>query len=352
MPAHNEEDIISRTIESLFNQTYPFEFIMIIANNCTDNTINIVRKLIAKYGNSKLRLKVMEHNIGKKSGALNYGFSLLDPSIDYVFSMDADTIVDSQIVEAGVKILEDKPSVGGVCSAYKTFPLEGSHTFKEKLIWRLQNIEFALANAWRIENYKSARVLPGVSVLYRMKTLLQVKEAFGRVWDTTSLVEDYRLTLEIKDLGWEARSSSKMISNSDVPLTLKGKNGLNSQRQRWYSGTIDEIRKRGFKKNSRYEIFTIFILMFTLLSRVTLYSSYILLLIRQNSVNWVSVFLILPVLAIVTQLYRLIKYGDQLDKWQIIITVTLIFNELYAIYREILYAYSIWLSYRRPNRSW
>jgi hypothetical protein len=66
----------------------------------------------------------------------------------------------------------------------------------------------------------------------------------------------------------------------------------------------------------------------------------------------VPIFLALPALAIALQLHRLLKFGDQLDKWQIFFTATLVVNEAYAIYREMLYTYSIWLSYRRPNRSW
>lgn len=351
VPAYNEEQIIKRTIDSLMNQTYPFEYVLVIANNCTDKTVDIVHDLQKIY-EDKLRLEVMTENKFKKSGALNFGFSLLDNDIDYIFSMDADTIVDTKIIEEGVKQLEREKNVGGICSAYRTFPIDNNATKWQRFIWRMQNIEFALANAWRIENYKSARVLPGVSVIYRMKALKQVQKLKGDVWATDSLVEDYRLTLDIKDLSWEAKSSLKMISWSDVPLKIRGKGGLTDQRQRWYSGTIDELRLRKFKKHSRYELFTIFLLMFNLLARGFLYSAYTILLIRGVSINWITPFLLLPIVAAVTQLYRLIRYADRLDKWQVLFTLTLFLNEVYAFYREMLYAYSIFLSFRRPNRSW
>jgi cellulose synthase/poly-beta-1,6-N-acetylglucosamine synthase-like glycosyltransferase len=143
-----------------------------------------------------------------------------------------------------------------------------------------------------------------------------------------------------------------MISWSDVPLKLNGPGGLWRQRRRWYSGTIDVLRQRKFKKHSRYELFTISLLTVNLFMRWLLIASYIALVIIGKPIELIPIFLLLPIVAIVMQLYRLKKFGDQLDRWQYLFTITLVVNELYAAYREILYVYSIWLSYRRPKRSW
>lgn len=355
VPAHNEQEGIRDTIKSLMEQTYPFEYVLVIADNCTDDTISIVGELQKTYGYSRLRLLETTGNEHKKAGALNQGFRrmLLGEKIDYLFSLDADTILDPNIFERGVMELELEPATGGICSAYRALPLKETATRWKRFLWRIQNIEFGLANAWRVENYKSARVLPGVSVLYRMEALRDVyrSRGDGTVWATDSLVEDYRLTLDLKDLGWGAKSSMDMTSWSDVPLKLRGKGGLWDQRKRWYSGTVDEIRRRGLKKHSRYELFTIVLLILNAWMRLLLYGTYGLLLAVNGNVQWVWYFLIIPVVASATQLYRL-KYADQRDKWQILMTATLVVNEVYAFYRELIYTYSIWLSYRRPNREW
>lgn len=355
VPAHNEEATIEKTIESLMAQIHPFEFVLIIADNCTDGTVSIVEKLQERYGSDKLRLLQTEGNTHKKAGALNQGFAKVPRGIDFLFSMDADTILHPKIIEEGVRELKKDPQAGGICSAYRTLPPEvkGIKTRWEKFLWRLQNIEFGHANAWRIENLGSARVLPGVSVLYRMDALLDVLIAHkdGTVWATDSLVEDYRLTLELKDLGWKAKSSQDMISWSDVPTSLTGKGGLWNQRVRWYSGTVDEIRKRGLQKHSRYELISIILLRWSLLSRILLIGAYSAVLIFYHSIEVFGPFLLLPVFSAGIQLYRL-KYADQLDKWQILMTGTLLVNEAYAVLREIIYARSIWLSYTRPNRGW
>ena len=354
VPAHNEQDIIADTIESLMNQTMPLRYALVILDNCTDGTLKIVKKYQRKYGSDRLRVMSTLGNMHKKAGALNQGFQALKDQPKYIFGMDADTILHPGIIEAGVKQFEREPNTAGICSAYKTLPIKDSYNAWQRYLWRLQNIEFGLANAWRVENHKSARVLPGVSVIFRTKALRAVQKthADGTIWATDSLVEDYRLTLELKDLGWDVKSSLAMISWSDVPLKVLGKGGLFDQRQRWYSGTVDELRQRGLKKHSRYEVFTISLLAFNLIMQLLLYATYITLATTHGDIQWVSPFLILPAGAALFQFHRWLKYADQRDKWQGLMTLLLVPNEIYAIFREIVYTYSIWLSYRRPDRAW
>lgn len=354
VPAHNEEDIIEATLTSLMSQTYPFSYVLVIADNCTDGTISIVERMQQKYGTRKLRLLETVGNTHKKAGALNQGFeAVLKSRPDFIFGMDADTIIDFNMAEEAIKQFMLEPNTAGICSAYRTLPLKSDATRWERFLWRLQNIEFGLANAWRVENYKSARVLPGVSVMFRTKALREVYKLHkGTVWATDSLVEDYRLTLELKDMGWDTKSSLRMISWSDVPLRVRGKGGLFDQRQRWYSGTVDELRRRGLKKHSRYELFTIILLAINFLMRLLLITAYITLIVTNNNIQLIPLFLLFPVAAAAIQFHRWMKYTTQRDRWQGLMTLVLIPNETYAIFREFVYLYSIWLSYRRPNRAW
>jgi cellulose synthase/poly-beta-1,6-N-acetylglucosamine synthase-like glycosyltransferase len=362
VPALNEEWGIAKTVDTLMDQAeLDFMYVLVIANNCTDNTASIVESLQLKYGEDKLRLIVMENNKGLKAGALNEGFRyvLAQPEQPaFIFSMDGDTIVHEKILSEGVKKFAREHNTGGICSAYRTMPLkkleerDGKLSLWKKFLWMEQNIEFSLANAWRIELMKSARVLPGVSSLYRTVALRQVaalpKHEPGP-WVLGNRVEDYILTLELKDRGWDVKSYHDMISWSDVPLTLRS---LISQRLRWYSGTVDVLRQRGLRKHSRYELFTIILLMMNLFMRALLVAGYSALIVKGIPIQWVSPFLVLPVVASITQVHRLKKYGDQVTGWQYFFTATLIVVELYATYREVLYARAVWLSYFRPNRGW
>lgn len=55
--------------------------------------------------------------------------------------------------------------------------------------------------------------------------------------------------------------------------------------------------------------------------------------------QWVSYFLLLPLAAILVQFYRWVKYTDQRDKWQGLMTIFLLPNELYAVFRVNLSTY-------------
>src|ERR1035438_611307 len=83
VPACNEEESIEKSLRSLLSQTYRFEYILVIANNCKDNTVAVVKSLQAEFGKSYLRLEEMAVNKHKKSGALNYGYAMLEPDVDF-----------------------------------------------------------------------------------------------------------------------------------------------------------------------------------------------------------------------------------------------------------------------------
>ncbi len=75
IPAYNEENSIERTIRSLMNQTYKPKYVVVVANNCSDRTAEVVTGLQTEYDN--LLLDVMDNNPDKKSGALNRALEVL-----------------------------------------------------------------------------------------------------------------------------------------------------------------------------------------------------------------------------------------------------------------------------------
>ena len=114
--ARNESEIIGRTIKILQNMNYPkdkFE-IIVMADNCTDNTAEV-----AKLLSNEVKVRVFErfesdkkkHNVG---WALNYLFEQLKPNLndyDFFVRFDADAVVDKEYLnkmndayESGVKV--------------------------------------------------------------------------------------------------------------------------------------------------------------------------------------------------------------------------------------------------------
>lgn len=351
VPAYNEESAIEATIKSLASQTIPLKQIIVIANNCKDRTAEIARNLTFKYSN--LTVLEMKENNGKKAGALNYGFSHIDPTnIDYIFQMDADTVLEPDCIEEGLKELEANPRLGGTCARYGPNDLPENSSLWQRFLWRMQSLEYGLSDAYRVE-IGTARVLSGAASMYRMEALQDVLRSRGgeSVWNERSIIEDYYLTLDVKDAGWKTSTCMEMVCWTAVPLNLKD---LRIQRERWGSGTIDAIREKGWRKSTRGEILA------------TIYNCcmFLIQLLALGLASWAitqgyyfvySPLLILFCLPLIwnwyEQLYRY-KYVLRPDATQQVIIATVVVMQLYWLFYRIIFLNSLRLSYTNANRGW
>lgn len=90
VPACNEADGIGATVRGLYAQTEPPDEILVVANNCRDDTAVRARDA----GASVLE---MTDNPHQKAGALNWALAAILPRLrpnDRVLVMDADSILD------------------------------------------------------------------------------------------------------------------------------------------------------------------------------------------------------------------------------------------------------------------
>ena len=89
VPAHNEEESIGRTIKALLSQTRQPDRIVIVADNCSDRTVQIARS----FGR---RVTVIETvgNRDRKVGALRTAWQqYVAFGYDYMLGVDADTVL-------------------------------------------------------------------------------------------------------------------------------------------------------------------------------------------------------------------------------------------------------------------
>src|SRR5919107_2772598 len=96
VPAHNEQEQIADTITSLLTQTRPPDRVVVVADNCTDETADIARRL-------GVEVLTTVGNTAKKAGALNQALNRLLPTLaddDRVLVMDADSSLDERFLEA------------------------------------------------------------------------------------------------------------------------------------------------------------------------------------------------------------------------------------------------------------
>jgi glycosyltransferase involved in cell wall biosynthesis len=113
IPAYNEENNITETLESLLDQSRSVDEIIVVDNNSRDNTVDVVRMFedVILISESKQGI----------SHARNKGFSYA--SGDILVKVDADTIVSHDWAERIEKaFLEDENRVGLIGSAlYASF---------------------------------------------------------------------------------------------------------------------------------------------------------------------------------------------------------------------------------------
>ena len=239
IPAHNEEGSIAQTISSLLGQSHRPERVVVVADNCTDQTVAIARRtgveVIESVGNSH-----------KKAGALNQALELLLPhqgDNDVVMVMDADTVLDAGFLEHAVaRFTADRAlmAVGGLFYGEDGRGLMGQFQ-------RNEYIRYA-----REMRRRRGRVfvLTGTASLFRPLALRTVAESRGHalpgepghVYDTAALTEDNELTIALKTLGGLMVSPQQCTVVTEVMPSWRT---LWNQRLRWQRGAVENLGAYG-----------------------------------------------------------------------------------------------------------
>lgn len=239
IPAHNEEKIIVRSIESALETNYANREIIVVDDGSKDRTYQLA------YPYSKRGLiKLLHRDVasGCKAGALNYG--LLSASGEAIVTVDADTLIERNSLREVVKPLSD-PNVAAVSGNVRV--LRGEDESKNLLV-RLQAYEYLLS----LELGRRFNSIIG--------TLLIISGAFGAFWtehvkslgvyDRDTITEDFDISLKMRKIGKRLAFADKAICWTFVPETWKR---WRRQRIRWSKGQVESLwkhgnlfRKRGF----------------------------------------------------------------------------------------------------------
>lgn len=336
IPAHNEAAQISDTIESLLGQTMLPGQIVVAADNCTDDTVTIARRYPV------IVLETVD-NAARKAGAMNQAWLRHAQDAEHVLTMDADTTLLPDSVEQMIRGLLQSRSLAAVCSRY--WAKEG-----HGLVWRLQRLEYARYDdkreirAWRVQ------VPSGAASLYRGPLLHAAAQSCARPapWDEQSLIEDYGLTLDLKTLGYEVRAAPGSHVLTDTPDSFRA---LWRQRQRWGRGGVDECRRRGWTRATRYDISAYGLFLFGILMRL-LFVAYLTLLILSSLGLTLSLIGLIPIAVLwvdrVTSAWRL----PGRDRVDILIASTLVLEDGYGFFLEICTLVAIARSLRSARQDW
>lgn len=243
VPAHNEQDQIAETIESLQGQTLPPDLILVIADNCSDQTIPIA---LSYEGVEVFQTVGNKH---KKAGGLNQALDLLreqgalDPS-DAVLVMDADSALENKFLEGAVRRLS-KGDVAGVGGTFYGKPGGG-------IVGMFQRNEYARYARDVGRLHGNVLVLTGTATVFRAGVFDHVRWARSEgvlpgaadtVYDTNVLTEDNELTLALLHLGYQIISPIDCRLSTDV---MSSWGDLARQRLRWKRGALENLVDYGW----------------------------------------------------------------------------------------------------------
>lgn len=166
IPAHNEASLITLTLDSLISQTLLPKKVVIVNDNSTDNTTEIVLAYAKDYPFITLVNKESSaiHLPGSKViQAFNAGLASLDDEYDIMMKADADLIFPNNYFETIVKHFKSNETIGMV----------GGFCYIEK------------NGEWILENLTDKDHIRGALKAYRKETFKQIgglKAEMG--WDT------------------------------------------------------------------------------------------------------------------------------------------------------------------------
>ncbi|MBK8844708.1 MAG: glycosyltransferase family 2 protein [Saprospiraceae bacterium] len=112
IPAYNCQQTLERAVESLLTQTYPISEIIIVNNNSTDNTQQIINKLINEY--PILVKSIIESKPGANL-ARNTGLKIAHG--DWIQLLDADDELLPGKLNHQINLITAQPGADLICSA-------------------------------------------------------------------------------------------------------------------------------------------------------------------------------------------------------------------------------------------
>lgn len=186
IPAHNEADFISLTLNSILSQTVLPKKVIVVNDNSTDTTAEIVTQFTEKYSFINLVNTVSndQHLPGSKVIQAFYkGYEMLDENYDFIVKLDADIILPNNYFETLVSHFNTDSKIGMV----------GGFAY------------IKTDDKWTLENLTNKDHIRGAFKAYRKQCFLDIgklKTSMG--WDTVDeLLAQYN--------GWTIKTDESLF---------------------------------------------------------------------------------------------------------------------------------------------
>ncbi|WP_431809607.1 glycosyltransferase family 2 protein [Brevibacillus agri] len=232
VPAHNEELVISATVEHILQLNYPVEKlqVIVIADNCTDRTAEMVRAVHARPEFAQHHLQVMERTgTGGKSGALNDALRLATG--EWLCIYDADAAPEKNALAFLMQKAMEQPERYGA-----VFGRNKARNRDQNFLTQCINLELVTMHRvyhtglWELFQLGS---IPGTNFIVKRSL---IEEVGG--WDEESLTEDTAISFEILKRGQLIALAPRAEAYQQEPEKL----GVYiKQRKRWAMGNYQSI---------------------------------------------------------------------------------------------------------------
>jgi glycosyltransferase involved in cell wall biosynthesis len=223
IPAHNEALEIGITLRSLLTQINPQDHLIVIADNCTDETAEIARRA----GVTVLERYDTEHC--GKGFALDVGFRYLQTNPpDVVVILDA----DSQFSSGSYQVLVKE------AMRWRT-PIQATYLMEQPVRPSVKDgisaFAFLVKNLVRplgLKRLGQACELMGTGMAFPWQVAMTVSFANDHI------VEDLKLGLDLSIAGFPPRYCPQALVTSRLP---KGEDAAKGQRKRWEHGYLSTM---------------------------------------------------------------------------------------------------------------
>lgn len=222
VPAHNEESVITKTIENILELNYENFEVIVIDDRSEDNTADVIKELEKNYEKVTAFVRDKDAFPGK-SAVLNDALHLAKGEAILVF--DADARIAPDFLSRLVPNLE--PEDVGAAQARKVI-INKDYNF----LTRCQNNEYTLDTNFQIgrDAVKGAVELRGNGELIKRKALDDIGG-----WNEETITDDLDMSTKLHTNGWDVRFCPDTVVYEEGIVYLVP---LYRQRRRWLEGSI------------------------------------------------------------------------------------------------------------------
>ncbi|KNX38820.1 glycosyltransferase [Luteipulveratus halotolerans] len=333
---------IAETLASLHERTVQPDRVVVIADNCTDDTAQLARAAGAEVFETV-------DNRHKKAGGLNQWLDLHLQhlrDLDTVMVMDADSALDAAFLENALRYVDKGyHAVGGVFLGK-----EGGG-----LVGMFQRNEYARYARDVARKGGRTLVLTGTATVFTAQCLKDVVRgrSTGRipdtgrvshVYDTKALTEDNELTFALLHLGYRIIAPPECALRTEVMETWED---LRKQRFRWKRGAIENNHHYGL---TRYTAEYQFLQWWSGLGIVVtaLYLATIVLAVATGSVNIAAFWLAITVVYILERVITVSARGPK----QMLLAGVLVIEMPYDITLQYVQARAFFAALLRTKSTW